>query len=69
MGARKLIDEAHGLAEKRGYNQSKWSADAGYAINGQTVSRIMKNGDCRLSTYVALLDTIGYELVIQESRK
>ena len=66
MDARGLITLADRLARDRGFNQSEWSSIAGYAVNGQTVSRIMAKGDCRVSTFLALLHAIGYELHIEE---
>lgn len=64
MEARDLILQADAIAQNRGLNQSQWSSLAGYASNGQTVSRIVNRGNCRLSTLVALLDTVGCELKI-----
>lgn len=66
MDSRTLILQADRIARKRGFNQSRWSASAGYATNGQTVSRIISKGDCRVSTFIDLLDAIGCELVIKE---
>lgn len=66
MEAKNLIDKAYSIAQKRGLNQSQWSNIAGYAVNGQTVSRMRKSGDCRVSTLMTLLDSIGYELTITE---
>jgi len=64
MNARDLIMQADEIAMKQGLNQSKWSASAGYASNGQTVSRIIATGECKLSTFIALLDAISCELRI-----
>lgn len=66
MQANELIAEAYELAQLEGYNQTRWSADSGFAVNGQTVSRILKKGDCRVSTFVTLLNTIGYRLKIEQ---
>lgn len=66
MDTRALILIADGIANKKGLSQSQWSKNAGHASNGQTVSRIMRKGDCRLSTFIELLDAIGCELVIKE---
>lgn len=66
MKARAIILEADKIAERKGLTQSQWSRNAGHATNGQTVSRIMSKGDCRVSTLVALLDAIGCELAIKE---
>lgn len=68
MDSRALILQADKIARERGFNQTKWSSVAGYAMNGQTVSRIISKGDCRVSTFVALLDAIGCELVIKEEK-
>ena len=68
MEARKLILEADGIKAKQNMNQTQWSTKAGHATNGQTVSRIISNGDCRLSTFIALLEALGCELVIKEKK-
>lgn len=64
MGARSLIVKADQIARERGLNQKQWSAQAGHAKNGQTVSRIISKGDCRVSTFIALLKPLGMELTI-----
>lgn len=66
MDSRTLILQADKIARKRGFNQMKWSSSAGYAMNGQTVSRMISRGDCRVSTFVALLNAIGCRLEIME---
>ena len=64
MEARDLILQADAIARKKGMTQAQWSSLSGYASNGQTVSRILNRGECKLSTIVALLDTVGCELQI-----
>lgn len=64
MEARDLILQADSIARKKGMTQSQWSSLAGYASNGQTVSRIVNRGECKLSTIVSLLDTLDCELRI-----
>ena len=64
MEARDLILQADAVARSKGLNQSQLSSLAGFASNGQTVSRIINRGNCRLSTIVALLDVVGCELKI-----
>lgn len=64
MDTRTLILLADEIARGQGMNQSKWSSAAGKAGNGQTVSRILAKGDCRLSTMQDLLRPLGYELAI-----
>jgi hypothetical protein len=64
MDTRDLILEADALARQKGLNQTRWSNMAGKATNGQTVSRLLKRGDCRLSTMQSLLRPLGYELSI-----
>ena len=66
MEARRLIDETKRISKANGLNQSRWSEEAGYAINGQTVSRILKKGDCRVSTLINLLRVVGCKLQIAE---
>lgn len=66
MDSRSLILKADGIARRKGMTQSQWSRIAGHAANGQTVSRILSKGDCRVSTLLALLDAIGCELDIKE---
>jgi hypothetical protein len=68
MDSRTLILNADRIAREHGMSQSQWSTVAGYAINGQTVSRIINNGDCRVSTFLNLLHAIGCELVIKEGQ-
>lgn len=64
MEARDLILQADAIARRKGMTQAQWSSLAGYAANGQTVSRILNRGECKLSTMVALLDTLDCELRI-----
>lgn len=64
MEARDLILQADAIARSKGMTQAQWSSMAGHASNGQTVSRIISRGECKLSTLVALLDTLGCELQI-----
>ena len=66
MAQRALIMEADKIAREKGLTQSQWSRLAGYANNGQTVSRIVKAGDCRISTFNTLLNAIGYKLKIEK---
>ena len=67
MESKNLIEQARKIATGKGFNQSKWSAESGHALNGQTVLRILKKGDCRVSTFISLLEVIGCKLVIEES--
>lgn len=68
MESKDLIMGAYEIAtKKRKLNQSKWSAKAGLTMNGQTVLRILQRGDCRLSTFVSLLNAVGCELEIKEN--
>ena len=64
MTARGLIVQADKRARALGMTQAQWSTAAGFATNGQTVSRIMSKGDCRLSTFLSLLRPLGAELHI-----
>lgn len=66
MEARSLILQADEIARRKGLNQSKWSKSAGYANNGQTVSRILSKGDCRVSTFLALVNALGCRIEIKE---
>lgn len=67
MESRDLIMEARKIAAGKGFSQSKWSADAGLTLNGQTVFRILQRGDCRLSTFISLLEAAGCKLEIKEN--
>ena len=64
MNARTLIIQADSLAREKGMTQKEWSAKAGHAKNGQTVSRIISKGDCRISTFIKLLEAIDCRLEI-----
>lgn len=64
MEARDLILQADAIARKKGMTQAQWSSMAGHASNGQTVSRILNRGECKLSTMIALLDSLDCELRI-----
>lgn len=66
MTARDLILEADTIARGQGLTQAAWSRAAGRAQSGQTVSRILARGECKISTLLQLLEPLGYELVIQE---
>lgn len=66
MNARTLILQADSLAREKGMTQKEWSAKAGHAKNGQTVSRIISKGDCRISTFLRLLKVIDCRLEIVE---
>lgn len=67
--ARDLILEADSIAREQGYTQARWSKAAGRAESGQTVSRILAKGECKVSTLLDLLKPLGYELVIKELAK
>lgn len=67
MDTKTLILKADRLAREKGYNQSSWSTIAGFATNGQPVYRMMKCGDCRFSTFVQLLDSIGCVIEIRDA--
>ena len=67
MDSRSLIWKAYKTATDKGYNQPRWSDQAGHASNGQTVCRMLKKGDCRLSTFLALLKVLGCELEIKDN--
>lgn len=64
MEARDLILQADSIARSKGMTQAQWSSMSGHASNGQTVSRILNRGECKLSTMIALLDTLDCELKI-----
>lgn len=66
MNARQLIMESDRIADEKRLTQSEWSRRAGHAKNGQTISRIMSKGDCRLSTFIRMLDAIGCRLEIKQ---
>lgn len=66
MNARALILLADSIAREKGLTQSEWSMRAGFAKNGQTVSRIISKGNCRLSTFLRLLSVLDYRLEIVE---
>lgn len=68
MKARDLIMQADGIASKQGLNQTQWSRAAGHAKNGQTVSRMISKGDCRMSTFIRLLEPLGARLKIEEEQ-
>ena len=69
MEARHLILEADKIARNQGFTQAGWSRAAGRAESGQTVSRILTRGECKVSTLLELLKPLGYELVIREVKK
>ena len=60
--AREIIWKADEIAREQGFNQSSWSKAAGKADSGQTVSRILSRGECKLSTLIDLLEPLGYEI-------
>lgn len=62
--ARDLILEADSIAREQGYTQARWSKAAGRAESGQTVSRILARGECKLGTLLDLLEPLGYGLMI-----
>lgn len=63
--AREIIWKADEIARSQGFNQSSWSKAAGRADSGQTVSRILSKGECKLSTLVELLEPLGYEVALR----
>lgn len=65
--SRSLILKADSISRARGFTQSQWSRLAGHAANGQTISRIISKGDCRVSTFLDLIDALGCELIIKEN--
>ena len=62
--ARDLILEADRIARDQGFTQARWSKAAGRAESGQTVSRILAKGECKVGTLVDLLEPLGYRLTI-----
>ena len=64
MEARDLILQADAIARQKGMTQAQWSSLAGHSSNGQTVSRILSRGECKLSTFINLLDTLDCEIRI-----
>ena len=64
MDARALILLADSIARDQGHSQSSWSRVSGRAFNGQTVSRIISKGDCRISTFLDLIEPLGYKLAL-----
>ena len=66
MTARDLILEADTIARGQGLTQAAWSRAAGRAQSGQTVSRILARGECKISTLLELLEPLGYELAIRK---
>lgn len=67
MTARELILQADGIAREQGFTQARWSKAAGRAESGQTVSRILSKGECKVSTLLALLEPLGCELAIRRN--
>ena len=67
MDARSLILTADEIAREKGLTQAEWSKAAGHAKNGQTVSRILSRGDCKISTFLHLLKAIDCRLVIEKT--
>ncbi len=66
MEARDLILQADKIARNQGFTQARWSKAAGKAESGQTVSRILTRGECKVSTLLDLLKPLGCKLVIME---
>lgn len=67
METRALLYEAFKIAtEEKNLSQSEWSNRAGLACTGQTISRIMYRGNCKLSTFLSMLQAIGCKLEITE---
>lgn len=66
MKARDLILQADTIARGQGYTQSGWSKAAGRQESGQTVSRLLSRGECKVGTLIDLLEPLGYELVIRK---
>lgn len=64
MNSRDLTLKADQIARSQGLTQAEWSRAAGRAESGQTVSRVLAKGDCRVSTLLALLNALGFELEI-----
>lgn len=65
MTARDLILQADSIARGQGFTQAGWSKAAGRAESGQTVSKILSSGECKLGTMIDLLAPLGYELTIR----
>lgn len=66
MKSRDLIMQADRIARSQGYTQAGWSKAAGRVETGQTVSRIITRGECKLGTLIDLLEPLGYELEIRK---
>lgn len=66
MKAQELILEADRIAREQGYTQAGWSRAAGKAGSGQTVSKILARGECKVGTLIDLLEPLGYEIGIKK---
>lgn len=64
--AAQLIWEADRIAKGKGLTQAEWSRKAGFDTAGVAISRTYKRGNCKLSTFVSLLEAIGYRVEIME---
>lgn len=64
MDAKDFIVRADGIARELGLTQAEWCRRAGYDYSGKTVARAFAVGNCKLSTLIALLKPLGYELVL-----
>lgn len=65
MNARDYLVKADGIARELGLTQAEWCRRAGFDYSGKAVSRAFSHGNCKLSTLIALLKPLGYELVIR----
>ena len=69
MDSKSLIWEAYTMAMDKGFNQTRWSDQAGHASNGQTVCRMLKNGDCKLSTFLDLINVLNCRIQFLEEQE
>lgn len=66
MNARELIVKADQLRQEQGLSQAEWSRRSGLDEVGMAISRTYSRGNCKLTTLVRLLKSLGYELKIMK---
>ena len=66
MTAKEIICFADKEAREKGLSQMQWGKEAGLDPYGKTISRAYFKSDCKLSVCIKMLNSLGYELVVQK---
>lgn len=67
MDELQLIRQADRIAREQGLTQAEWSRKAGFDEFGKKLSNTFRRGDCKLDTFLRMLEPLGYEVEITKT--